>query len=111
TTTTTTTTTSTSATSTETTTTTTATTSEIAENIKYGDSNCDGQVDLADAVLIMQSLANPSRYGINGTDERHITDLGLKNADCYMTGDGVTNNDAATIQKFCLNLLDKFPVV
>lgn len=29
---------------------------------KYGDSNCDGQVNLADAVLIMQNKANPAKY-------------------------------------------------
>lgn len=104
-----TTTTTTTAASTETSSSSTSTTTEKTENIKYGDSNCDGQIDLADAVLIMQELANPSRYGINGTDEKHITELGLKNADCYMTGDGVTNNDAVAIQKFCLNLLEQFP--
>ena len=108
---TTTTTTTTSATTTTTVTTTAPASSDVTENnIKYGDSNCDGQIDLADAVLIMQSLANPSRYGINGTDERHITDAGLKNADCYMTGDGMTNNDAVAIQKYCLNLLNDLPV-
>ncbi len=82
---------------------------EAPENIKYGDANCDGQIDLADAVLIMQSLANPSRYGISGDNEKHITDLGQKNADCFNTGDGVTNNDAVTIQKYCLHLIDALP--
>lgn len=101
----------TSTTSSAVTTTINTTTTVDTDIIMYGDSNCDGQIDLADAVLIMQSLANPSRYGINGTDEKHITELGLKNADCYMTGDGVTNNDAATIQKLCLNILEKLPVV
>ena len=30
--------------------------------VVWGDANCDGQVDMADAVLIMQSLANPTSY-------------------------------------------------
>ena len=91
-------------------TTTSSTTSDITVQIKYGDANCDEQIDIADAVLIMQSLANPSRYGINGDNEKHITDTGLKNADCYNVGDGVTNNDAVEIQKFCLHLIDKLPM-
>lgn len=99
----------TSSTTSMTTSTETSTTSDEEEQISYGDSNCDGQIDIADAVLIMQSLANPSRYGINGDNEKHITDIGLKNADCYNVGDGVTNNDAVEIQKFCLHLIDKLP--
>ena len=44
------------------------TTKEIDENIIYGDSNCDGQVDLADAVLIMRHirrLISPLEYGFH----------------------------------------------
>ena len=101
---------------TTTTTTTAATTSSAAsstagsgEKPVYGDANCDGIIDLADAVLIMQSLANPNKYGINGTDERHITDEGLANADCCNAGDGVTTNDALAIQLYKLNLLSQLP--
>lgn len=97
-------------------TTTAATTSSAAsstagsdEKPVYGDANCDGIIDLADAVLIMQSLANPNKYGINGTDERHITDKGLANADCCNAGDGVTTNDALAIQLYKLNLLSQLP--
>ncbi len=68
-----------------------------------GDANCDGQVDMSDAVLIMQSLANPNKYGQNGTDERHITDTGIRNADA--DGNGLTNNDAQAIQKLLLGLI------
>ena len=68
-----------------------------------GDANCDGQVDMSDAVLIMQSLANPNKYGQNGTDERHITGQGIKNADA--DGNGLTNNDAQAIQKLLLGLI------
>lgn len=67
-----------------------------------GDANGDGTVDLSDAVLIMQSLANPSRYGVNGSDDNHITEEGCYRAD--VDGDGVTNMDALTIQKYLLGL-------
>ncbi|MBQ8348625.1 MAG: hypothetical protein IJY19_03135 [Ruminococcus sp.] len=79
------------------------------EQIKYGDTNCDGQIDMSDAVLVMQSLANPDKYGLQGSDPSHITDQGLKNADCYNTGDGVTNNDALAIQKYKLEIISELP--
>ena len=66
-----------------------------------GDANCDGNVDMSDAVLIMQSLANPSKY--------KLTDQGSKNADCYNVGDGVTNADALAIQKYKLSLINELP--
>ena len=69
-----------------------------------GDANCDGAVDMADAVLIMQSLANPSKYGIEGTNENCITERGRKKADIAGNNDGITNADALAIQKKLLNL-------
>ena len=79
------------------------------EKILYGDSNCDKKVDMSDAVLIMQSLSNPDKYGINGSDPSHITDQGMLNADCCKPGDGVTNEDALAIQKLRLELIDSLP--
>ena len=69
----------------------------------YGDANCDDTVDMSDAVLIMQSLANPNKYGIKGTDERHITEEGEYLADVDKTSEGITSNDALRIQEFLLN--------
>ena len=60
----------------------------------YGDANCDFEVSMADAVLIMQSLANPDKYVLDG--------IGRINAD--MDGDGITNADALAIQKKLLKL-------
>ena len=80
--------------------TTTTTTTEPIE----GDANCDGQLNMADAVMIMQYIATPDKYGLNGTSERHITDQGMKNADITGDNDGVTNADALAIQKKLLNL-------
>ena len=94
----------------ETTTTTTVTSGNAAEKATlYGDVNCDGSIDMSDAVLIMQSLANPDKYGINGSDERHITAQGLANADVNETGDGVTTGDAQVIQAYLLNIIAKLP--
>lgn len=69
-----------------------------------GDANCDGQVDLSDAVMIMQALANPNKYGIEGTAENHLTEQGKLNGD--MDGDGLTVGDAQAIQRILLGLID-----
>ncbi|HOC33940.1 MAG TPA: dockerin type I domain-containing protein [Ruminococcus flavefaciens] len=74
---------------------------EVAEGAK-GDANGDGIVDISDAVLIMQYISNPSKYGVNGSDNKHITQEGYLRAD--VDGQGVTNMDALTIQKFLLGL-------
>ncbi|MBP7186123.1 MAG: dockerin type I repeat-containing protein [Ruminococcus sp.] len=67
-----------------------------------GDANGDGTVDISDAVLIMQSQSNPSKYGTNGTDKGHLTEDGSKRAD--VDGGGVTNKDALTIQQYLLGM-------
>lgn len=74
-----------------------------------GDANCDKKVDLSDAVLIMQCISNPSKYSENGSDKNRITSQGKANADCFNTGDGVTNADALSIQKYKLSLITSLP--
>ena len=69
-----------------------------------GDANGDGSVDMADAVLIMQALANPDKYGENGTAQKHLTEQGRVNAD--IDGDGLTVGDAYMIQIKLLGLKD-----
>lgn len=59
-----------------------------------GDANNDGQMDMADVVLIMQSLANPNKY--------QLTEQGRINAD--MDGNGITVADAQAIQMMLLGL-------
>ncbi|MBP3268448.1 MAG: cellulase family glycosylhydrolase [Ruminococcus sp.] len=66
-----------------------------------GDANNDGTVDLSDAVLIMQSMSNPSKY--------KLTEQGRANADCAGNGDGITNADALAIQKYMLQLIPSLP--
>ena len=100
---------------TTTTTTTTTTTAPIVTEITtvsqteptqqvvtlWGDANCSGTVDMSDAVLIMQTLANPSKYT--------MTPQGRANADVAENGNGITNSDALSIQKYCLSLITQLP--
>ena len=74
-----------------------------------GDTNCDSIVDLSDAVLIMQALANPNKYGVNGSDSRHITEQGTTNGDVE-GGNGITSNDALAIQRYLLHLVTSLPI-
>ena len=76
------------------------------EIVKYsgevGDANADGSVDMADAVMIMQALANPNKYGLDGQDGMHMTNRGFALAD--QNGDGITVLDAQLIQNKLLGL-------
>lgn len=84
-------------TTTETTTTTaetpeeTTTTAQQPDEVLYGDANCDGKVEIADATLILQFLTNKDEYS--------LSEQGMKNADVANNGDGVTASDALVIQK------------
>ena len=69
-----------------------------------GDANFDRYVDMSDVVLVMQALANPNKYGLNGTDVKHLTEQGMKNAD--MDGNGLTVGDAQAIQRKLLHISD-----
>ncbi len=74
-----------------------------------GDANCNGTVDLSDAVLIMQNVSNPDKFGVNGTASGHITKQGLKNGDVASIGDGITSRDALSIQRLMLKLTPSLP--
>ena len=56
-----------------------------------GDANESGDVTVADAVAILQSIGNKDKYALKPQ--------GLANADVYHTGDGGTAADALTIQQ------------
>lgn len=66
-------------------------------DILYGDVNVDGEVSIADAVLIMQSLAN--------SDEYSISEEGKVNAD-VIDNDGITAKDALVIQMVMADVLN-----
>lgn len=57
---------------------------------RSGNANNDDDVNIADSVLVMQSIANPDNY--------KLTTKGKFNADVYNTGDGITCSDALEIQ-------------
>ena len=83
--------------------------SEQSNTPAYGDVNCDGKVELADAILIMQAISNPDKFGVNGTEKGHLTAKGRENADCSGSGDGMTVNDALAIQNYLLNIIPSLP--
>jgi len=78
---------------------------ELGDEVFYGDSNCDGQIMLADSILILQTIANPDKFGENGTEAEHITEQGMINADCSGSGNGLTTKDALAVQKYILKLI------
>ncbi|WP_303789122.1 glycosyl hydrolase [Ruminococcus flavefaciens] len=73
----------------------------------WGDANCDNTVDMSDVVLIMQALANPNKYGLEGTEKTHITEIGWRWADVDTSSEGVTANDALRIQEYLLKKVAK----
>ncbi|MCR4889074.1 MAG: endo-1,4-beta-xylanase [Ruminococcus sp.] len=100
---TTTTTTTTSTTTTSTTAAPETTTTKATGKVDYGDVNLDGKVTVADAVAILQFLGNKDKYA--------LTEQAKLNADVYDPGDGVTANDALTIQKCDAGLVKELPVI
>lgn len=70
-------------------------------DVLYGDVNVDGEVSIADAVLIMQSLAN--------SDEYKLTSQGMINAD-VVGNDGITAKDALAIQMVVAGTLNSLPI-
>jgi GH35 family endo-1,4-beta-xylanase/peptidoglycan/xylan/chitin deacetylase (PgdA/CDA1 family) len=67
----------------------------------WGDANNSGNVDLSDAVFIMQNLTNPNKY--------NFEDQGRYNADVYQAGTGVTNQDANAVQRYLLSQSQNLP--
>lgn len=74
-----------------TTTTTTAKPNDKVDKVTlWGDADVNGEVNINDTVLIMQSIANPDKYS--------LSEQGALNADVIDNGDGVTNTDALAVQ-------------
>lgn len=78
--------------------------SAAAVSSMTGDANCDGHIDMSDAVIIMQCISNPDKYGENGSSENHITSYGRKNGD-VVGNNGLTVADAQKIQEYLLGVL------
>ncbi|MCQ2490849.1 MAG: carbohydrate-binding domain-containing protein, partial [Ruminococcus sp.] len=66
-----------------------------------GDVNNDSKVTVADAVAILQYIANKDKYSITGQ--------ALSNADVYNRGDGVTARDALSIQRLDAKVITSLP--
>ena len=65
------------------------------------------KVFLGNSPLLM--LMNPNKYGIDGDNEVHLTAQGRINGDVTGNANGLTADDALTIQKFLLKLINKLP--
>lgn len=86
-----------------TTTTTTTSASTTAQAMRMaGDANLDGKVTVADAVAILQYIANKDKYEL--TYEAKVA------ADCNNVGDGITAIDALAIKKFDAGIFRSLPV-
>ena len=84
-----------------TTTATTSTTSTGSDDILWGDANLDNSVTVADSVTILQSIGNKDKYKLEPN--------GKRNADVFNNGDGITSNDALSIQKYDAKQITKLP--
>ena len=72
-----------------------------SETNVIGDANLDGRVTVADAVAILQFIANKDKYNLNSQAR--------KNADCFNVGDGITGKDALAIQRLDAKVIAKLP--
>ena len=70
-------------------------------DILYGDADCNGEVNINDAVVIMSYTTNSSKYS--------ISNQGMDNGDVYARGDGISNMDALSIQKRLAEIISELP--
>lgn len=77
------------------------TTTTANSKIVWGDANCDGVVEIADATLILQYLTNK--------DEYQLTERGMINADVDGVS-GVTANDALVLQQYDAGIVKSLPL-
>lgn len=75
----------------------------IFPELKYGDINLNATVEVADAVYILQNIANPSEHAISS--------LALDVADVVGGNNGIDTEDALAIQKYCCGLSNELPLV
>lgn len=75
----------------------TTTGGDVTEAMR-GDANCDGQVDISDATLVLQHLGNGDKYPLKPQ--------GAINAD-VVAPEGITALDSLEIQKFDAGVIDK----
>ena len=78
--------------------------SDKPDTVVSGDANCDGNIDMADVVIVTQACLNPAKYGENGSNEDRITSAGILNGDVG-SAYGLDIVDALLIQKSILKLI------
>jgi hypothetical protein len=67
----------------------------------WGDADCNGVVEVNDAVAVMSYCNNSQKYP--------LSEQGKLNSDVYSNGDGLNNSDALAIQKYCAQVLKSLP--
>ncbi len=72
------------------------------EKIVYGDVNCDGSVDIADATIVKLYIINPNKYTLSSNV--------IKNADVHNVGNGINIQDVLAIQSYVINRISMLPV-
>lgn len=75
------------------------------EQLLYGDANDNGEVEVADAVFILQGIADPSN------EEYKCTETGELQANCKSPdSSGVDSEDALAVQQFKADMIPSLPV-
>ncbi len=72
-----------------------------SEVLLIGDANCDGKITLADSTAILQSIANPDKYGLSQQGSVNGDVDGKK---------GISSADAIEIKKYFANVITEFVV-
>lgn len=67
----------------------------------YGDADCSGEVEIADAVMVMCYVTDK--------ENTSIEPQGIDNADVYQRGDGLNVQDALSIQKYLAQIITSLP--
>ena len=80
----------------------TTTTTAPVKPTMAGDANCDGSINISDAVLIKCYIVNPGKYNIPAQ--------GIANADVIGNGNGINAQDAIAIQKYILRIVTALPI-
>lgn len=78
-----------------------ALTASAAEEYPLGDVNMNGEVEVADAVLILQSIADPSNFALND-EQKNLADVATR-------GNSVDAQDALAIQKYKADIITELP--
>ena len=79
----------------------TTTEPSTVDDIVWGDADLSGKVDIDDVIKILCYSSDNTAFPMEET--------GKKNADVYQNGDGVSVNDAVSIQKYLSQQIDSLP--